>query len=150
QVELFETLGMPKTKKSTNEYTTDAKALEALHSKERCDTPARANRGELLLHRERTSMRTTVEEFTKTIGDDGRSPSTFNQTVAATGGLSSTDPNLQNVPVRTEDGRRIRESFVVGEGYDCLLTADYSQIEMRVMAHLSGDAGLIEAFRTGE
>jgi DNA polymerase-1 len=70
--------------------------------------------------------------------------------VAATGRLSSTDPNLQNIPIRTDEGRRIRETFVVGPGYECLLTADYSQIEMRIMAHLSGDEGLIEAFRSGE
>ncbi|HMT49991.1 DNA polymerase I [Dietzia sp. UBA5065] len=150
QVVLFETLGMPKTKKTKTGYTTDAKALEELLLKETGDTPGRAFLEALLLHREATKMRTTVEGLIKTIGDDGRIHTTFNQTVAATGRLSSTDPNLQNIPVRTEDGRRIRRSFVVGEGYDCLLTADYSQIEMRVMAHLSGDAGLIEAFRTGE
>ncbi|MDV8001747.1 DNA polymerase I [Rhodococcus sp. IEGM 1408] len=150
QVVLFETLGMPKTKKTKTGYTTDAKALEELLAKETADTPGRAFLEALLLHREATKMRTTVEGLIKTIGDDGRIHTTFNQTVAATGRLSSTDPNLQNIPVRTEDGRRIRKSFVVGEGYDCLLTADYSQIEMRVMAHLSKDAGLIEAFRTGE
>lgn len=150
QVVLFETLGMPKTKKTKTGYTTDAKALEELLAKETGDTPGRAFLEALLLHRETTKMRTTVEGLIKTIGDDARIHTTFNQTVAATGRLSSTDPNLQNIPVRTEDGRRIRGSFVVGEGYDCLLTADYSQIEMRVMAHLSGDAGLIEAFRTGE
>ncbi|WP_241727019.1 DNA polymerase I, partial [Dietzia sp. SLG310A2-38A2] len=150
QVVLFDTLGMPKTKKTKTGYTTDAKALEELLAKETGDTPGRAFLEALLLHREATKMRTTVEGLIKTIGDDGRIHTTFNQTVAATGRLSSTDPNLQNIPVRTEDGRRIRKSFVVGEGYDCLLTADYSQIEMRVMAHLSGDEGLIEAFRTGE
>ena len=150
QVVLFDTLGMPKTKKTKTGYTTDAKALEELLAGETADTPGRAFLEALLLHREATKMRTTVEGLIKTIGDDGRIHTTFNQTVAATGRLSSTDPNLQNIPVRTEDGRRIRRSFVVGDGYDCLLTADYSQIEMRVMAHLSKDAGLIEAFRTGE
>ena len=150
QVVLFETLGMPKTKKTKTGYTTDAKALEELLSKETGDTPGRAFLEALLLHREATKMRTTVEGLIKTIADDGRIHTTFNQTVAATGRLSSTDPNLQNIPVRNEDGRRIRGAFVVGEGYDCLFTADYSQIEMRVMAHLSGDEGLIEAFRTGE
>ena len=150
QVVLFETLGMPKTKKTKTGYTTDAKALEELLAKETGDTPGRAFLEALLLHRETTKMRTTVEGLIKTVADDGRIHTTFNQTVAATGRLSSTDPNLQNIPVRTEDGRRIRESFVVGQGYECLLTADYSQIEMRVMAHLSGDEGLIEAFRTGE
>ena len=81
---------------------------------------------------------------------DGRIHTTFNQTVASTGRLSSTDPNLQNIPVRTESGRTIRSAFIVGEGYETLLTADYSQIEMRVMAHLSQDPGLIEAYKEGE
>ncbi len=80
---------------------------------------------------------------------DGRIHTTFNQLIAATGRLSSTDPNLQNIPVRTEEGRRIREAFVVGPGYECLMTADYSQIEMRIMAHLSSDVALTEAFRSG-
>ncbi|MEO7744767.1 MAG: DNA polymerase, partial [Actinomycetota bacterium] len=92
----------------------------------------------------------TVEGLLKTVADDGRIHTTYNQTIAATGRLSSTDPNLQNIPIRTDEGRQIREAFVVGPGSECLLTADYSQIEMRIMAHLSGDAGLIEAFRTGE
>src|SRR5262249_42800045 len=82
--------------------------------------------------------------------DAGRIHSPFTQWIAATGRLSSTDPNLQNIPVRTEEGRRIRHSFVVGDGYAELMTADYSQIEMRIMAHLSQDASLIEAFNTGE
>jgi DNA polymerase-1 len=81
---------------------------------------------------------------------DGRIHTTFQQTVAATGRLSSTEPNLQNIPIRTEAGRRIRECFVVGEGFSSLLTADYSQIEMRIMAHLSEDEGLIDAFAEGE
>jgi DNA polymerase-1 len=84
------------------------------------------------------------------VADDGRIHTTYQQTIAATGRLSSTDPNLQNIPIRTEEGRRIREVFVVGEGFESLMSADYSQIEMRIMAHLSADAGLIEAFRTGE
>jgi DNA polymerase-1 len=83
------------------------------------------------------------------VQSDGRIHTTFNQTIAATGRLSSTDPNLQNIPIRTEEGRRIREGFVVGKGFESLMTADYSQIEMRIMAHLSEDAGLIEAFRSG-
>jgi DNA polymerase-1 len=80
----------------------------------------------------------------------GRIHTTFNQMVAATGRLSSTDPNLQNIPIRTEEGRQIRSGFVVGEGFETLMTADYSQIEMRIMAHLSADEGLIEAFHSGE
>ena len=96
-----------------------------------------------------TRLRQTLEGLLKTVADDGRIHTTFNQLIAATGRLSSTDPNLQNIPIRTEEGRRIREGFVVGEGYECLMTADYSQIEMRIMAHLSEDALLIEAFRSG-
>ena len=84
------------------------------------------------------------------VASDGRIHTTFNQTIAATGRLSSTEPNLQNIPIRTEAGRQIRDAFVVGDGYAELMTADYSQIEMRIMAHLSGDEGLIEAFNTGE
>ena len=94
-------------------------------------------------------LRQTIEGLLKTVTPDGRIHTTFNQTIAATGRLSSTDPNLQNIPIRTEEGRRIREGFVVGKGYECLMTADYSQIEMRIMAHLSEDALLIEAFKSG-
>ena len=83
------------------------------------------------------------------MADDGRIHTTFNQLIAATGRLSSTDPNLQNIPIRTEEGRRIREGFIVGDGYESLMTADYSQIEMRIMADLSEDAVLIEAFQSG-
>jgi len=95
-------------------------------------------------------LRVTVEGLLKSVADDGRIHTTYEQTIAATGRLSSKDPNLQNIPIRTDEGRRIRESFVVGPGYESLMSVDYSQIEMRIMAHLSGDAGLIEAFRTGE
>ena len=104
----------------------------------------------MLRHREQAKLRVTVEGLIKTIAADGRIHTTFNQTVAATGRLSSTDPNLQNIPVRTDEGRAIRRGFVVGEGFESLMTADYSQIELRVMAHLSEDAGLIEAFTSGE
>jgi DNA polymerase I len=82
-------------------------------------------------------------------GEDGRIHTTYNQMIAATGRLSSTDPNLQNIPIRTEEGRRIRQGFVVGSGYETLLTADYSQIELRIMADLSGDTALEEAFTSG-
>jgi DNA polymerase-1 len=91
-----------------------------------------------------------VEGLLKSVAPDGRIHTTFQQTIAATGRLSSTDPNLQNIPIRTEAGRQIRRAFQVGEGYESLLTADYSQIEMRIMAHLSGDEGLIAAFNSGE
>ena len=94
--------------------------------------------------------RSVVDGLLPLIDDHGRIHTTFNQTVAATGRLSSIDPNLQNIPVRTAEGRRIREAFIVGAGFETLMTADYSQIEMRIMAHLSRDAGLIEAFTTGE
>jgi DNA polymerase-1 len=144
QVVLFEKLGMPKTKRTKTGYTTDAEALQQLYAQ--TGHPFLAH---LLAHRDAAKLRSTVEGLLKAVADDGRIHTTFNQTIAATGRLSSTDPNLQNIPIRTEEGRRIREAFVVGEGYECLLTADYSQIEMRIMAHLSGDEGLIEAFHSG-
>ena len=136
---------MPKTKRTKTGYTTDADALQQLYVK--TEHPFLLA---LLRHRDVSRLRQTIEGLLKTVADDGRIHTTFNQTIAATGRLSSTDPNLQNIPIRTEEGRRIREAFVVGrEGYECLLTADYSQIEMRIMAHLSEDALLIEAFRSG-
>ncbi|MDV2475354.1 DNA polymerase I [Rhodococcus zopfii] len=145
QVVLFDELDMPKTKKTKTGYTTDADALQNLF-----DKTGHPFLEHLLAHRESTRMKTTVDGLIKSIADDGRIHTTFNQTVAATGRLSSTEPNLQNIPVRTDAGRHIRDGFVVGSGFDLLLTADYSQIEMRIMAHLSGDEGLIEAFNTGE
>ncbi|MDN5715809.1 MAG: DNA polymerase I, partial [Janibacter sp.] len=145
QTVLFDTLGLPKTRKTKTGYTTDADALADLYAK--TEHPFLEA---LLRHRDATRLRVTVEGLIKSVADDGRIHTTYQQTIAATGRLSSTDPNLQNIPIRTEEGRRIREVFVVGPGYESLMSADYSQIEMRVMAHLSGDAGLIEAFRTGE
>src|SRR6185369_5475682 len=145
QVVLFDELGMPKTKRTKTGYTTDADALADLHVK--TEHPFLLH---LLRHRDASRLRQTVEGLIKSVSDDGRIHTTFQQTIAATGRLSSTDPNLQNIPIRTEEGRRIRETFVVGPGFETLLTADYSQIEMRIMAHLSGDEGLIEAFRSGE
>ncbi len=142
---LFGELGMPKTKKIKTGWTTDAAALADLFV--RTEHPFLAH---LLAHRDAMRMRQTVEGLRRSVLPDGRIHTTFQQTIAATGRLSSADPNLQNIPVRTEEGRRIRSAFVVGAGYETLLTADYSQIEMRIMAHLSGDAGLIEAFRSGE
>lgn len=141
---LFGELGLPKTKKIKTGYTTDADALQWLHAQN--PHPVLAH---LLRHRDVAKLKTTVDGLLKSVSDDGRIHTTFNQTVAATGRLSSTEPNLQNIPIRTEEGRRIRRAFVVGEGYDCLLTADYSQIEMRIMAHLSSDEALIEAFNSG-
>ena len=104
----------------------------------------------MLRHRDATRLKVTVDGLLKTVADDGRIHTTFNQMIAATGRLSSTEPNLQNIPIRTEEGRRIREAFVVGPAGESLLTADYSQIEMRIMAHLSEDEALIEAFHSGE
>ncbi len=145
QVVLFDELGMPKTKRTKTGYTTDAEALQTLY--EKTEHPFLQH---LLEHRDAARLKTTVDGLVKSISPDGRIHTTLNQTITATGRLSSTDPNLQNIPIRTEEGRRIREVFVVGEGYAELMTADYSQIEMRLMAHLSGDEGLIEAFRSGE
>ncbi|WP_329624071.1 DNA polymerase I [Streptomyces sp. NBC_01255] len=141
----FGELNLPKTKKTKTGYTTDADALAWLAGQTEHDLPVI-----MLRHREQARLRSTVEGLIKTVAADGRIHTTFSQTVAATGRLSSTDPNLQNVPVRTDEGRAIRHGFVVGEGYEALMTADYSQIELRVMAHLSEDEGLIEAFASGE
>ncbi|MFL6089251.1 MAG: DNA polymerase I [Aeromicrobium sp.] len=142
---LYDELGMPRTKKTKTGYTTDAEALQWLFA-----TTEHPFLEALLRHRDVTKLRQSVEGLQKTTGDDGRIHTTYSQTVAATGRLSSADPNLQNIPIRTEQGRRIRESFVVGPGFETLLTADYSQIEMRIMAHLSEDAGLIAAFNDGQ
>ncbi|GAA0190149.1 DNA polymerase I [Cytobacillus oceanisediminis] len=141
---LFDQLDMPKTKRTKTGYTTDAEALQQLFVK--TEHPFLEH---LLAHRDVTRLRQTVEGLQKTVQPDGRIHTTYFQTIAATGRLSSADPNLQNIPIRTESGRRIREAFTVGEGYETLLTADYSQIEMRIMADLSEDADLIEAFRSG-
>ncbi|MFI7488183.1 DNA polymerase I [Micromonospora echinaurantiaca] len=141
---LFGELGLPKTKKIKTGYTTDADALQWLYAQN--PHPVLAH---LLRHRDVAKLKSTVDGLLKSVSDDGRIHTTFNQTVAATGRLSSTEPNLQNIPIRTEEGRRIRRAFVVGEGYECLLTADYSQIEMRIMAHLSSDEALIDAFNSG-
>ena len=144
QTVLFDELKMPKTRRTRTGYTTDADALQQLYVK--TEHPFLA---QLLLHRDATRLRQTVEGLLKSIADDGRIHTTYGQTIAATGRLSSTEPNLQNIPIRTEEGRRIREAFVVGDSYETLLTADYSQIEMRIMAHASGDESLIDAFKSG-
>ncbi|PAZ15427.1 DNA polymerase I [Streptomyces sp. SA15] len=142
---LFGELALPKTKRTKTGYTTDADALAWLATQTDNELPVI-----MLRHREQAKLRVTVEGLIKTVAADGRIHTTFNQTVAATGRLSSTDPNLQNIPVRTDEGRAIRRGFVVGDGFESLMTADYSQIELRVMAHLSEDTGLIEAFTSGE
>ncbi|WP_298864747.1 DNA polymerase I [Microbacterium sp.] len=144
---LFEDLQLPKTRKTKTGYSTDAASLADLQEKSADPHPFL----ELLSqHREATKLRQIIESLDVAIGAEGRIHTTYVQTGSQTGRLSSTDPNLQNIPVRTEESRRIRSAFQVGEGYETLLTADYSQIEMRIMAHLSGDEGLIEAFNTGE
>ncbi len=142
---LFGERGLPTTKKIKTGHTTDAEALQDLFVK--TGDPLLE---QLLRWRDVSKLRQTVTGLLSSVSDDGRIHTTFNQIVAATGRLSSQDPNLQNIPIRTDEGRRIRSGFVVGPGYDSLLTADYSQIEMRLMAHLSEDEGLIEAFRSGE
>ena len=145
QALLFDELGLPKTKKIKTGYTTDADALQNQLLGQHPVIEA------LLNHREMTRLLMVVEkQLLPTVSDDGRIHTTFKQMVAATGRLSSDNPNLQNVPIRTAQGREIRQGFVAGPGYAVLMTADYSQIEMRIMAHLSKDAGLLEAFRTGE
>jgi DNA polymerase I len=149
QVVLFDELEMPKTKRTKTGYTTDADALQTLF-----DKTGHPFLQHLLAHRDVTRLKVTVDGLLNSVAGDGRIHTTFNQTIAATGRLSSTEPNLQNIPIRTDAGRQIRDAFVVDTGaggkYTELMTADYSQIEMRIMAHLSGDEGLIEAFNTGE
>ena len=142
---LFEELQLPRTRKTKTGYSTDAAALADLQ-----ESAPHPFLEQLSQHREATKLRQIIESLDTAIKDDHRIHTTYLQTGSQTGRLSSTDPNLQNIPVRTEESRRIRSAFEVGEGYETLLTADYSQIEMRIMAHLSGDEGLIEAFRTGE
>ncbi len=141
---LFVERDLPKTKRIKTGYTTDADALQGLFAQ--TGDPLLEH---LLRHRDVAKLKTTVDGLLKSISDDGRIHTTFFQTVAATGRLSSTDPNLQNIPIRTEEGRRIRRAFVVGPRFSQLMTADYSQIEMRIMAHLSGDEALIAAFNSG-
>ena len=145
QVVLFDELKLPKTKKIKTGYTTDAESLDWLH--QRSGHPVLTS---LLRIRETKKLGTTVEGLIAEIAKDGRIHTHFQQTVAATGRLSSTGPNLQNIPVRTEEGRTIRNCFIAGKGYVGLLTADYSQIEMRIMAHLSHDEKLLKAFESGE
>ncbi|MGW9632310.1 DNA polymerase I [Agromyces sp. NPDC055520] len=142
---LFDQLGMPKTRATKTGYTTDASALADLQ-----ESNPHPFLGYLLEHRDATKLRQIVESLDKAIAADGRIHTSYGQIGAATGRMSSNDPNLQNIPIRTEDGRRIRKAFRHGPEYTELLTADYSQIEMRIMAHLSGDPGLIEAFNAGE
>jgi DNA polymerase I len=141
---LFTELGLPKTKRIKTGYTTDSEALTGLLAQ-----TGHPVLGYLLRHRDVARLKSIVDSLIPMAGVDGRIHTTYNQMIAATGRLSSTDPNLQNIPIRTEEGRRTRQAFVVGAGYETLLTADYSQIELRIMAHLSGDRALAEAFGSG-
>ncbi|QSZ48832.1 DNA polymerase I [Arthrobacter sp. D5-1] len=145
QTVLFEELGLPKTKKIKSGYTTDAASLKGLLEKTGHEFLV-----QLMAHRESSKLAQMVETLKKSVAEDGRIHTTYAQNIAATGRISSNNPNLQNIPVRSEEGRRVRGIFVVSEGYECLLSADYSQIEMRIMAHLSGDEALIQAYRDGE
>ncbi len=145
QAILFDDLGLPKTKKIKTGFTTDAESLDWLFAKTK--HPILKH---LLRIRETSKLLTTVDGLIDATAADSRIHTIFQQTVTATGRLSSTNPNLQNIPVRTEEGRKIRDCFISKEPYVTLLTADYSQIEMRIMAHLSKDANLIEAFKMGE
>jgi DNA polymerase I len=141
---LFTELGLPKTKRIKTGYTTDSEALTGLLAQ--TGHPVLEH---LLRHRDVARLKSIVDSLIPMADEDGRIHTTYNQMIAATGRLSSTDPNLQNIPIRTEEGRRIRRGFIVGAGYECLLTADYSQIELRIMAHLSEDEALEEAFSSG-
>lgn len=148
---LFDHFGLPKTKKTKTGYTTNADALADLWAK----TEERGGAGHdflgfLLTHRDRIKLKQMVDSLSATIASDGRIHTSFSQVAAATGRLASSDPNLQNIPARSADGMRIRGAFVAGQGFESLMSADYSQIEMRLMAHLSGDEALIEAFNSGE
>ncbi len=142
---LFEDLGMTGTKQLKTGFSTNAAALSELF--EQTGHPFLEK---LLLHREVTKIRQIVEIILKAVAADGRVHTNYVQTGTSTGRLSSESPNLQNIPIKTERGRQIRDSFRVSAGFETLLTADYSQIEMRIMAHLSEDPGIIEAFNQGE
>lgn len=143
-VVLFEELGLKSGKKTKSGFSTDASVLEGLALEH-------AIAADILKYREYAKLRSTyLEALPKAVKGDGKIHTTFRQTVAATGRLASNNPNLQNIPIRTELGRRVREAFVPSEESWKLISYDYSQIELRILAHLSGDEGLIEAFNSGE
>ncbi|MFW0155148.1 DNA polymerase I [Rothia sp. P6271] len=153
---LFEELGLPKTRKLKSGYSTDAESIADLMTKVNPDTAGAQFLAALQTYRDFTKLKQTVEGLEKATAADGRIHTTFQQNVTATGRLSSTEPNLQNIPIRSEQGRKIRGVFIVdphsvdGTSYETLLTADYSQIEMRIMVHLAKDEKLIEAYQSGE
>ncbi|MDQ4137411.1 MAG: DNA polymerase I, partial [Actinomycetota bacterium] len=144
---LFEELGMPKTRSTKTGFSTDAASLADLQDQLSEPHPFLTL---LLQHRDAMKLKQMVETLESALGADERIHTTYDQTGTSTGRISSNDPNLQNIPIKTESGREIRAAFQHGEGFETLLTADYSQIEMRIMAHLSGDEGLITAFNQGE
>ncbi len=148
---LFDDLGLAPTKKTkSGGYTTNAAALQEMYIRSVNNERANTFLGALLKYREVIKLQQIVESLSKAVNKrDGRIHTTFEQTVAATGRLSSTDPNLQNIPNRNAMGREIRGAFVPGKGFVSLLSSDYSQVELRIMAHLSGDEALIEAFKSG-
>jgi DNA polymerase-1 len=140
---LFEKLGLPTQRRTKTGFSTDAGVLATL-------APAHPIAEKIVAYRELTKLKSTyIDALPRMLGEDGRLHTSFNQTVAATGRLSSSNPNLQNIPVRTELGRRIRAAFVPADAGDLMVSADYSQIELRILAHLSEDEGLIEAFTSG-
>lgn len=140
---LFVKLKLAPIKKTKTGYSTNAETLEELQ--------AHPIAAEILKYRTLSKLQSTyLEGLSKLIHSDGRLHTNFNQTVTATGRLSSSDPNLQNIPIRTEEGRSIRALFKPGTDYDCILSADYSQIELRLLAHMSSDANLIDAFNRGQ
>ena len=145
QVVLFEELKLPKTKKIKTGYTTDADSLNWLF--EETKHPVLEA---LLKIREISKLKSVAEGLIEAIKNDGKIHTHFQQTIAATGRLSSTEPNLQNIPIRTDAGKRIRTAFIPTKDFDSILTADYSQIELRIMAHLSNDEHLLNAFASGE
>ena len=140
---LFKDLDLPVIKKTKTGFSTDASVLEKLRDKHQIIP-------KIERYRELFKLQSTyIEGLEKAIDDDGRIRSTFRQNIAATGRLSSQDPNLQNLPIKTDEGRLIRKAFKAGQG-KILIDADYSQIELRILASLSGDEHMIEAFRKGE
>ena len=145
QVVLFEDLGMKGTKSLKTGFSTNAAALTELF--EQSGHPFLE---QLLAHRDSTKLKQMVETLLKAVELDSRIHTTYVQTGTSTGRLSSENPNLQNIPIRNPRGAQIRDAFIASKGFESIMTADYSQIEMRIMAHLSEDPGLIEAFNAGE
>jgi DNA polymerase-1 len=145
QAVLFDELGLPKTRRIKTGYSTDAQALKNLAGMHPIVDA-------ISEWRETSKLLTTYVDALPPLvdPDTGRIHTTLSQTIAATGRLSSSNPNLQNIPVRRDEGREIRRAFIPGEGFAQLLIADYSQIELRIMAHLSRDDGLLDAFKSGE